>query len=90
MFGATALLDHPFMKFERGEGGILHLPCGTIPTALEENEVGMVTILISSPGGEPLRWRVAHTAEEVQQIFRDGVMRLNREAEGPEVIPFNP
>jgi len=79
-FGALGPLDHPYMTFPLPrDGGTLHLPCGTLATALEEGKDGTnTTIVVGIPGCEFARWTVAMSAVEVQATFREGALRLNR------------
>lgn len=95
MFGLSSLLDHPFVDFSLVGGGELHLPCGSIPTALEERPDTMAqgptrlitTIHVSTPA-KTFSWVVEHSAEEVQARLREGVRKLNQEGSGPEPLPF--
>lgn len=86
-FGDHTLLDHPFIRFHRAGGGFLHLPCGTIPTALEEEEDGTTKIVIMTPGLFHA-WHVTETPGEVQARCAIGARRLSCVPDGPEVIPF--
>lgn len=94
MFGLSALLDHPFVEFRLVGGGKLHLPCGSIPTALEEHpragSEGFITTIHMSTPAQTFSWTVEHAAEEVQALLRGGVQKLNKEGCGPEPLPFRP
>lgn len=97
MFGHSPLMDHPFIAFKKWGGGTIHLPCGTIPTALEEKthmqEDGSskyeTRIIVAVPS-QAISWAVAHSAAEVQEMLRVGLMKLNQEAPGPKPLPFRP
>jgi hypothetical protein len=97
MFGSSILMDHPYIEFDTPKGNKLHLPCGTIATALEEESFMqedtsskyVTTIIIAVPS-QCLSWKVSHRATEVQEMLRAGLMKLNRESEGPAPLPFRP
>jgi hypothetical protein len=94
-FGLVDLFDHAFLAFPLAEGGVLHLPCGTVPSALVESEVqGVVVtkIIIMMAGADPMIFRANMTSAEVQGVFRDGIHQLNRvrEEDLGEVKPFKP
>lgn len=90
VFGAMIIWDHPFMVFPLVGGDILHLPCGSAPTALIQSQRGCTTMQVAIPGAEPLTWDLAMTAEEAQDVFREGAKKLNRLTDAPEAIPFKP
>ena len=101
-FGLTAVFDHAFMKFPLAippvgaeTGAVLHLPCGTVPTVLTEyiyqgSTVTEMSIFI--PGGTVLAYIVTLPPEDVQEIFAEGMHRLNRIPGGElgNVKPFDP
>ena len=91
-FGRLAIFDHPFLSFPLvDEGATLRLPCGTIPTVLVEREVrGEVEaeMRIMMAGSTPLIFHVALSADEVQQIFAEGMAKLNRVSKLEEAKPF--
>jgi len=91
-FGFLNIFDHDFMVFPQKAGGILHLPCGTVPTALVEFPGDRTDVVITGSAGKPMVFGIALTAIEVQAVFSQGSQKLNRtDAEGPtEVIPFPP
>jgi len=92
-FGSMIIWDHPFMVFPMSQDRLLHLPCGSIPTALTEDrgqDQTTTTIQIGVPGAPPMSWEVMLTAEETQAIFRDGTVKLNRAPDGPAALPFKP
>jgi hypothetical protein len=89
-FGFLNLFDHPFLRFPLVGGKTLQLPCGTVPTALEEDEdSGSTRVLLMTSGGV-MEWKVALGAEDIQAIFAAGSALLNRVTDGPAPIPFSP
>ena len=97
MFGTSCLMDHAFVIFDMPDGGSLHIPCGTIPTCLvekqkmmEEGDTAYETAITVAVPSQVLTWTVAHSADEVQALLREGLMKLNQEAPGPAPLPFQP
>ena len=91
-FGFLNIFDHDFMAFPQKSGGVLHLPCGTVPTALIEFPGDRTDIVVMGAAGEPMVFGIALTALEVQAVFAKGSQQLNgTDTDGPtEVIPFPP
>jgi hypothetical protein len=93
-FGFHNIFDHPFLEFPLTKGGVLQLPCGTVPTALvtQEEPAGspVTEIVIMRPSGAPLIYFVALTGAATQAVFADGSARLNRVSEGPAAVPIRP
>jgi len=94
MFGVEAVLKHPFMAFPLEGGGTLHLPCGSVSTALVENEEGNCTIIMGLPSTH-FGWNVSSSAEQVQEILREGMARLQggdppdpSAPQKPQLLPF--
>ena len=87
-FGFSPVFDHAFLRFPLaitpvgGEtGAVLHLPCGSAPTALTEyvyKGQTVTEIKVLMPGCDPLTWLVALPPEKVQEIFREWMHRINR------------
>ena len=101
-FGLSIVFDHDFITLPLlhkpvGVEGpvVLHLPCGSVPTALMEythqgERVTEITMLV--PGCEALTWTLALSALDVQKIFREGSHKINRIPGGDlgNVKPFDP
>ena len=89
VFGALVVWDHPFVVLPVEGGGSLHLPCGTVPTMLEEYPKSPVTVMyLALGGGKVIERKVLLPATEIQRIFKEGAQKMNRAGEDLQVFEF--